>query len=627
MNSPGREPSFSFAVMGDPHPDPRQRSYIDPYTQTCHFRRALDEINRLDPDFLVMVGDLVYHASKNADEFARMWDGFEAAAAGLRMPHYRAIGSHDVCSARTQELYVARYGSRFPLYGSFDHGGCHFIILDSMLYTPEPQYPNIAGEQLSWLTRDLEHHDGRQHTFVFLHDPLWRTFSVSGPGKAIRSRLDPDFSNWLLQIHPLLVSAGVNTVFCGHGHDYVRDSTLDGVRYVRTAGAGSWLGELPELTGAFYHYLLVTVRGAAVSIAVIRTGAVECENIVTQDMVDRAADLEDALSPLASPSADEVHIVIPNPFEESLTGTLKWWVPAASPWRIKPTLMSLSVAPGEKQALVLPAPAEPRNPMPAMIWNLSLGGRSLWKDRMTVFADDDSRPGIDFVAVNNPDRRGLFPPRLAAERTRVGPAGAGRPLLVSGSDRELLLTVFGTGAAEESTVAFQSTDGGRTWDKAGTGIELPEDVPECIHRTPDGTLLRIDADGLFDSGDGGRSWTARPDFGQEHNDDPYLRTLNDGRLLYTFASCDAVTPQGFHAVISYHTDGQYWNFADDRLILAASPSEGEERIGRCGNTVELAEHTLLSCYTVACPDGRCFVESVRWHVGERRKGTVSTVPA
>jgi len=31
----------------------------------------------LDSDFLVIVGDLVFHASDDADEFARMWDGFD----------------------------------------------------------------------------------------------------------------------------------------------------------------------------------------------------------------------------------------------------------------------------------------------------------------------------------------------------------------------------------------------------------------------------------------------------------------------------------------------------------------------------------------------------------------------
>ena len=109
MNNPGREPSFSFAVMGDPHPDPRQPAYVDSYTQTCHFRRAIDEINGLDPDFLVVLGDLVFHASDDAEEFVRMWDGFDAAIATLRLPHYRVIGGHDIGSVYADALKMAKH--------------------------------------------------------------------------------------------------------------------------------------------------------------------------------------------------------------------------------------------------------------------------------------------------------------------------------------------------------------------------------------------------------------------------------------------------------------------------------------------------------------------------------------
>ncbi len=65
---------------------------------------------------------------------------------------------------------------------------------------------------------------------MFVHQPLWERDEA-----AFRE------CDWGRKVHPLLVAAGVDTVFCGHKHRYEKNPTRDGVRYINTGGAGSTL--------------------------------------------------------------------------------------------------------------------------------------------------------------------------------------------------------------------------------------------------------------------------------------------------------------------------------------------------------------------------------------------------
>ncbi len=53
INVPVREEAFSFVVIGDNRPGGRG----DKVTQPPIFYRAINEINLLDPDFVVILGD------------------------------------------------------------------------------------------------------------------------------------------------------------------------------------------------------------------------------------------------------------------------------------------------------------------------------------------------------------------------------------------------------------------------------------------------------------------------------------------------------------------------------------------------------------------------------------------
>ena len=372
--TPKRHDAFSFVVMGDNRP---HSGAEDKFTQPPHFYRAIDEVNLLDGDFVIIVGDLILGYTGDEGVLSKMWHGFDAAVGKLAVPYYQVIGNHDVSNAVMQRVYLERYGDRFPLFYSFDHKGSHFIVLNSDLHG---EYQNITGQQLAWLKKDLKRCRRAKKIFVFLHQPLWKY----------------ENSNWMREVQPLLAQYRVDTVFCGHLHQYTKYADVDGVRYIVTGGAGtSLIGT--DFTGGFYHYCVVTVRDDKVSIAVVRTGYVENEEIVNEDLLGKVSTFSASLHPMgprlergAAKVPEQFDVVVSNPFDEKLTGTLVWEVPKGSPWRMPATEVPISVEPRKEQTLTIEVPpggsvtdTGPLEPFPVGIWNLSVGGRTLWKNRRT----------------------------------------------------------------------------------------------------------------------------------------------------------------------------------------------------------------------------------------------------
>jgi len=93
-----------------------------------------------------------------------------------------------------------------------------------------------------------------------------------------------DESNWLAEVHPLLKQYPVKAVFAGHIHIYRKD-VVNGIPCFITGGGGAEIGSNPE-AGDFYHFLHVSVKGDQVHIAVIKTGGIESEDVVTGQVIE-----------------------------------------------------------------------------------------------------------------------------------------------------------------------------------------------------------------------------------------------------------------------------------------------------------------------------------------------------
>jgi len=329
-------PVFRFVVMGDNRP----AGGGDPVTQPDAFLGMIQEINLLDPDFVVIVGDLILGGTTDTDLLNREWDAFDDAIAGFNMPVYLLPGNHDTTNQIAENVYIERYGK---LYYSFDHKGSHFVLLDS---DKCGSVNNITGEQLEWLKTDLEQRKNADHIFVFLHKPL--------------SEMK---SNWNDVAHPILAEYGVDTVFAGHDHQYRKIGTLDGVRYVVTGGAGAPLYG-PELLGGFYHYAHVTVRGPEIKLAVVKAGAVKSEDYVTGESKAKVQRIIGSLSVphtvqmSAGAYRGRVTRRVANTFDHMIEGSLSWTL-SSKLWDVSPERIDFKLGPGRAGDYAFDLSAQP----------------------------------------------------------------------------------------------------------------------------------------------------------------------------------------------------------------------------------------------------------------------------
>ena len=128
---------------------------------------------------------------------------------------------------------------------------------------------------------------------------------------------------------------------------------------------------------------------------------------------------------------------------------------------------------------------------------------------------------------------------------------------------------------------------------------------------------------LYRSKDDGASWTVEEFGGYYGEMYSSLLRLQDGRLLLTFTLRAAIAPQkpplGVRAVVGKEThEGFEFDFQHDRIMLDTKTPIGQYSGGGFGNTVQLDDGTLVTCYSYADADkwetNPFHVEVVRWRL-------------
>ncbi|MGA2863615.1 MAG: metallophosphoesterase [Verrucomicrobiota bacterium] len=210
---PSQPQPFSFVQMCDP-----QIGLTDYAAELARFRRAVEQINQLRPDFVVICGDLVEGASR--ESFA----DFNAAKAGLRVPCYCAPGNRDLGEAPTLQSLRFYRESIGRDYYSFEHQGCVFIIVDTQLW--KAYVGEESEKQDAWLKQTLAAaaRKGRR-IFVVGHIPLFARTAEEPNG---HDNLPLEKRRELLA---LFERHGVQVLLAGHTHrTLVRD--FDGIQMV-----------------------------------------------------------------------------------------------------------------------------------------------------------------------------------------------------------------------------------------------------------------------------------------------------------------------------------------------------------------------------------------------------------
>lgn len=322
-----QEKSFQFAVLGD-----RTGGH-----KPGIFPEAVEEVNLLNPDIVMTVGDFIEGYTIDTTVLNQEWDGFLGIMGKLEAPYYFVPGNHDITYDECEPVYKKRVGE--PYY-SFDYKNVHFVILDVSRVEKSEDVPE---KQISWLVSDLEKNKEKENIYVFYHKPLWI--------KSVKEKKSD-------KLHQIFKEYGVDAVFSGHYHHYF-SGDIDGIRYICVGSSGGAMDINSENLGFFYHYLWCTVDGDKLDVALVKLGSVKDVDFVTieDELVIDALIYEEKLinsTPLFI--REEVEgwsgpsfLNITNIDTSILEDTVRWEF--SDNWTITPTFFPIEIAPSNTEKL------------------------------------------------------------------------------------------------------------------------------------------------------------------------------------------------------------------------------------------------------------------------------------
>ena len=206
--------------------------------ETRLYTSAIEAANRLRPAFVVVCGDMVHDASDQTQiaELFRITTLLDDD-----VPIHFVSGNHDVGDSPTSEsidLYRSRFGA--DNY-SFDHDGCHFVVINSSVASDPANVPREWDRVVQFLVDDMSaaRRAGVQDIVLFTHHPLFE------------NRADEDDGYFTIprSRRQVLVDAledyGATAVFAGHMHRNCIGREGD-LRMITTGAVGYPLGDDPS---------------------------------------------------------------------------------------------------------------------------------------------------------------------------------------------------------------------------------------------------------------------------------------------------------------------------------------------------------------------------------------------
>ena len=189
------EDDFTFAIISDLTGGERPGVYST----------AVAQLNRLDPTFVLSVGDLIEGGTEDTVQLIEEWDSFDNRTTSLNMPFFHLGGNHDLTNPVMRRIWHKRYG---PTYYHFVYENVLFLMMDTENYEEErlievnkareEAYKIIRGEkegnyedteyanmqeaktggiskaQHEYFKKVLEQYPDVRWTFVLMHKPSWK---------------------------------------------------------------------------------------------------------------------------------------------------------------------------------------------------------------------------------------------------------------------------------------------------------------------------------------------------------------------------------------------------------------------------------------------------------------------
>jgi 3',5'-cyclic AMP phosphodiesterase CpdA len=256
-----------FAAVGDLQRTSRAEVWRE--SNDRERERVLRAIAAEAPDFVALLGDLVFRGSSAAE-----WARFDALASPIRqarIPVLPVLGNHEYWVARGPAL--SNFFARFPhlegrRWHAVTYGPLRILALDSNLRFLTP---TTWEEQRLWFERQLSEADADgeiRGVLVLVHHPPYTNSTVTSDEVHVQRTFVPGFER----------SAKTLAMLSGHVHSYERFLRA-GKAYVVTGGGGGPRVRLAaesrrrhsdDLFGGpsirDFHYLVGTVTPAGLEI-------------------------------------------------------------------------------------------------------------------------------------------------------------------------------------------------------------------------------------------------------------------------------------------------------------------------------------------------------------------------
>jgi predicted phosphodiesterase len=292
---------FQFAVIGD------RTGGSDP---GGIYNRAVHQLNLLQPEFVISVGDLIEGYTKDKAKAAAEWEEFEGIIKPLNMPFFYVVGNHDMGNDALKQVWLERRGAD---YYYFIYRGVLFLVFNSedpsnpvpenlaqltaeykrlLVENPAKAQELIAefmagvdayrvpivmsDRQLSYFRKVLADHPNVRWTFAFFHQPDWNN-EPNGPA---------------LQAIEQMLKDRPYTVITGHEH-YYDIKQRNGRDYITMGPVGaSWH---KNGNGNVDHILWVTMKDGGPEIAMITLDGIwdrQGRNLEKKEVYERTAETE-----------------------------------------------------------------------------------------------------------------------------------------------------------------------------------------------------------------------------------------------------------------------------------------------------------------------------------------------
>jgi 3',5'-cyclic AMP phosphodiesterase CpdA len=254
--------SFSFVFMTDIHLQPESRAIEG-------FEKAIDTVNKLNPDFVITGGDLVMDVLGQGYERSDMlYNLYRKTTEKFAMPVYNTMGNHEIFGIYDEsgvnkdhpeygeKMYEKRLGKRFY---SFDHKGWHFMILDGIEDTKKSSYIGMVDStQMQWIKDDLNDVPAKTPVAISVHIPF-----ITAATQLESGSLEPNQNNIVVsnakEVLDLYKGHNLKLVLQGHLH-FLEDIYANGIHFI-TGGAVSarwWSGQYHGLEEGF---VIIRING------------------------------------------------------------------------------------------------------------------------------------------------------------------------------------------------------------------------------------------------------------------------------------------------------------------------------------------------------------------------------